>query len=373
MSAPAIGHAAPAYDGRDAGVGDDPGTPNAGAPGAGDGVHAALRALLERAAGAFEFPQVVRALERMYPDRAPVGGFGDPAAEVARFGVRPSLAFPPGDVARVTFPEAGGAGQARVEVNFLGLVGPAGVLPHVYTQLAAERTAARDTGLRDFLDLFQHRLVSLFYRAWRATRLHAAVGEAGDADRLTAHLRDLVGLGTRGLAGRQPFADEALLHYAALLLPRTRPAAAFAQLVGDYLGVPCAVEEFVGAWYPLAEGTQCALGEDDESAQLGVGSVVGDAVWDQTARVRLRLGPLTRAEYDALLPTGERHAALAALARYFTDDALDVEVRLVLARAEVPGCVLGAATGALGWGTWLSTRTPPRDPDDTAFLAARAA
>jgi type VI secretion system protein ImpH len=332
-------------------------------------VHASLRALLARSAATFDFPQVVRALERMYPDRTPVGGFGDPAAEVVRFGVRPSLGFPPGDVAGVTVPEHGDPGQPTVEVNFMGLVGPAGVLPHVYTQQVAERTAARDTAPRDFLDLFQHRLVSLFYRAWRSTRLHVAVGEPGEADRLTTHLRDLVGVGTRGLADRLAAPDEVLVHYAALLLPRTRPAAALAELARDFLGAACAVEEFVGAWYPLAEGTQCALGEDAECAALGVGSVVGDAVWDHTARVRLRVGPLTRAQYDALLPGGARHAAFASLVRFFTDGALDVEVRLVLARDEVPGCVLGAATGALGWGTWLSTRTPSRDPDETTFLA----
>jgi type VI secretion system protein ImpH len=194
-----------------------------------------------------------------------------------------------------------------------------------------------------------------------------AVGEADD--RLTAHLRDLLGLGTVGLAERLPLPDETLLYYAGLLAPRARSATALRQLVSDYFGVPCAIDELVGAWYPLAPGTQCALGADDESAQLGVGSVVGDAVWDHLARVRLRLGPLTRAQYDDFLPGGRAHAALRPLARFFTGDELDVELQLVLLRDEVPACVLGdEAGGALGWGCWLSTRPPAHDPADTVLL-----
>lgn len=334
-----------------------------------DAGHAALRRQLERSATAFEFAQVVRALERLTPQRAPVGRFGDPAAEVARFTAHPSLAFPSSDVEEVKLAEAGGSSPARVEVNFFGLIGPAGVLPRVYTQYVAERSAARDTALRDFLDLFQHRLLSLFYRGWRAAHPHVAVGEDGDEDRLTAHLRDLAGLGTPALHDRLGVADAALLSYVGLVAPQTRPAGALRQLLSTFFGVPCEVEQFVGAWYPVAAGTQCSLGAEDECTSLGIGTVVGDAVWDHLARIRVRLGPLTRAQYDEFLPGAAGYRSLRAITQYFTGDQLDVELQLVLARDEVPAAILGdEGGGALGWASWLRTREPARDPDDTVLL-----
>jgi type VI secretion system protein ImpH len=323
-----------------------------------------LVAYLTRAARGVEFFQAVRLVEALKPGRDRVGGFGDPEREAVRFAVRPSLAFPTGDVESIAVPA--GDRPAELSVNFMGLTGAAGVLPRYYTQQVAERVAARDTALRDFLDIFHHRILSLFYRAWRKLRPQANYGTSDD--RLTAHLRDLIGLGTAGLAARLPIADDALLNYVALLAPRQRSAAALRQLVADYFRVPASVDELVGGWYAAAPGTQCALGADDASSRLGLGALVGDELWDPQGRARVRLGPLTRAQYDRFLPGGDAHAPLRALLRFFGGDEVDFEVQLVLARAHVRGLSLGGDGGApLGWGSWLSAGAMTRDPDDAVL------
>ena len=346
----------------------------------------ALMARMEAAPGTFEFAQLVRLLARVHPGRSAVGEFGDPSQEAVRFGVHPSLAFPPGDVhAVLAHPEApdaasmgtarvaragmrGSGGQPFMEVNFMGLLGPAGVLPKNYTQFAAERVAAKDTAFRDFLDLFHHRLVSLFYRAWRTARPHVAAGEGAEDDALSARLRSVIGIGMPSLEQRLPLDDAVLMRHAALLAPHARSATALRQLLIGYLEVPVAVEEFVPAWYKLAPGTQCALGEDDETTMLGIGSVVGDEVLDHGARARVCIGPLSRTMFNSLLPGTVGHQSLKSLVRFVAGDAVEVEVRLVLDRRAVPATVLGTDGGALGWGTWLRTREPDRDPDDTTFL-----
>ncbi|MCU0625063.1 MAG: type VI secretion system baseplate subunit TssG [Gemmatimonadaceae bacterium] len=352
-----------------------------------DPAREALLVRMERIPGAFEFAQLVRLLAVAHPGRTDVGGFGDPSQEAVRFGVHPSLAFPPGDVERVlAHPDdseeaharrmgkrsragmRGSGGQPFMEVNFLGLIGPAGVLPKTYTQYAAERTAARDTAFRDFLDLFHHRLVSLFYRAWRATRPHVAAGERADDDILSMRLRGTIGIGSPALEGRLPIDDAVLLRHAALLAPHARSATALRQLLVAYLEVPVVVEEFVPAWYPVGPGTQCALGEDDDTVMLGLGTVVGDMVLDHGARARVHIGPMPRALFDSLLPGTRGHEALKSLVRFVAGDAVEVEVRLVLRRDDVPATTIGAGDSALGWGTWLRTRRPDRDPDDTTFL-----
>jgi type VI secretion system protein ImpH len=312
----------------------------------------------------FGFFQAVRLLGRLYPERRGVGMFGDPAAEVVHFSARPSIAFPPSELHGVDLP---GNRPARMVVNFMGLIGPLGVLPYNLTLLVAERARARDRALRDFLDIFQHRLLSLFYRAWEKYHFTATY-ERDARDGVTEHLRDLIGLGIGAFRNRAAVPDEALLGYTGLLAQQPRSAVALQQLLEDFLDVPVAVEQFVGGWYALSSGTQCRVGDEGPADQLGQGAVVGDEIWDQQARVRIRIGPLTREQYERFLPGGTSYQSLRSLARFFTHDQFDFEVQLVLARAEVPPCVLGSEERRpppLGWGTWLRTKPFARDADET--------
>jgi type VI secretion system protein ImpH len=312
----------------------------------------------------FEFFQAVHLLERLQPDRLPVGRFGDPQREAVRLTTSLGVAFPASEIQALDDKE----GQPRMAVNFLGLTGPQGLLPLAYSLYVGERARAGDHAMKDFLGIFDHRMLSLFYRAWEKT--HVGVTHGGESrDWLTRHLFNLVGLGGDALRGRLPLADEALLFYAGLLSLPTRPAAGLEQLLGDFFGVPVEVEQFVGAWYPLDQATQSELGGDESaSGQLGLGAVAGDEIWDQQSRVRVRIGPLTRRQYDAFLPGGSAHESLRALTRFYTNDQIDFETQLVLARDEVPRFQLGdAAPLPLSWCTWLASAPLERDPDDTVL------
>ena len=319
----------------------------------------AVERVLREDPTSFSFFQIVRLLERLHPDRAPVGGWADPGDEVLRFGVSTTLGFPPAEIQTLQLDTEGPRDTpAAMRVHFMGLLGPQGLLPHGYTAHAAERARARDTAFRDFLDIFHHRALSLFYRAWAKHRA-AVVHESGGEDRLYDHLLDLSGMGTAGLRGRLPTPDGALAFYAGLFAGQSRSADGLARLIGDYFHVPATVEQFVGEWRRLDAGGQCTLGEDDASGQLGFG-VLGDAAWDPHSSVRLRLGPLTRAQFDAFLPDGPAHAALRSLARFYARD------EVTPCRLEVPGP--GLRLGAtLGRGTWLASKPLSRDPDETTL------
>jgi type VI secretion system protein ImpH len=315
---------------------------------------------------AFGFFQAVRLLQRLWPGRKAVGRFADPAEEVVRFDVAPFIHFPASEIHEL---EIDDDGPARMTVNFMGLTGPLGVLPFYYTLLVGDRVAARDRTIKDFLDIFHHRIVSLFYRAWEKNRL-AAGYEKGDDDRITDHLHDLIGLGLPEQRRRLAVPDEALLFYAGLLAPQQRSAVGLDMMLEDYFGVPVEVEQFVGGWYPLATSSQTSVGEAEASSRLGDGAVVGDEIWDQQARVRVKVGPLSRERYDEFLPTGSAHEALRALVRFYCNDQFDIEVQLILDRDEVPACVIGATDDdavPLGWSTWIKTTPFDRDADEAVL------
>jgi type VI secretion system protein ImpH len=325
----------------------------------------ALEAELRENPTAFGFFQAVHLLERMRPEREGVGRFVDPAMEVVRFGAHRSIAFPASEIQSL---DMAGQGPARMLVNFLGLIGPTGVLPHHYTLLATDRGRSRESAYGDFLDLFHHRLLSLFYRAWKKNRVAVAVG--GDEDRLREHVLDLVGMGLPELRQNLAFDENVLVFYAGLLSTQHRGAVALEQLLEDFFEVPVEVRQFEGGWYPLPEWDLCEMGEDrvGASSRLGGGAVVGEEIWDPQSRIRIRVGPLPLAEYRRFLPSGEAYERLRELTRFFGNDEYEFELQPVLAGSEVPGCVLGAGDDEpqpLGWSTWISSAVFPRDADET--------
>ncbi len=316
-------------------------------------------------APSFEFFQAVALLQRLMSDRRPVGHFSSPEDEVVRFHANPRMGFPASEVQQLEFHANA---PADMMVNFMGLTGPQGVLPYVYSELILERLRAKDHTLQSFFDIFNHRAISLMYRAFQRTRFPVNYA-AGSRDYFTQYLRDLLGIGTSGLRDRQAIEDEALMHYVSLVAMQSRSAAALEQILADYFEVPVEIEQFTGAWYSIDASTQCAMNEKDTmSTQIGGGAVVGDAVWDRQGRARIRIGPISMARYDDFLPGGSAHAALRSITQFFSNGCVDFEAQLVLDRKEVPAVELdfdAKHPARLGWVSWAKTAPLSADPDDT--------
>jgi type VI secretion system protein ImpH len=322
----------------------------------------------------FDFFQAVRLLGILQPGRSAVGQFSHPLGEIARFTTHASLSFPASQIQSLTWDSGS---QPSMSINFMGLVGPLGVLPVPYTELVIERRRSRDTAFHDFLDLFNHRAASLFYQAWEKSRFMIGY-ERGGGDPLTAGAFALFGLGTSALQNRQRVRDESLLFYSGLFDMATRPAVALESILADYFDVDIEIEQFVGVWRQLDAADCCVFEEGEpESYQLGLGAVVGNEIWDQQSRARIRIGPLTAERYRDFLPTGAAYEPLRALTKTFSGDEIEFEVQLILKREEVPPCRLGDPEAdplqpdgpALGWQTWLNPRAQMnRNPSDTILL-----
>lgn len=320
---------------------------------------------LREDANSFEFFQAVTLLQRLRRDSQPVGRFSNPEDEAVHFSVNNELAFPASQVQEISYREDS---PAQMKVNFMGLSGPMGVLPYCYSELVLERLRAKDKSLASFLDIFNHRIISFFYRAWEKYRFPVTY-YLGDEDLFTHHLLDLIGLGTPGLQERQVVPDDAFLHYVALLGEQSRSPSALEAILRDYFQVPVEIEQFIGAWYRLDPSTQCSMQEDnDDSEQLGRGAIVGDEIWDQRSRVRIKLGPMTLPQYRDFLPDGSAFEPLRAITTFFSNNELDFEAQLFLRQEEVPSCEVGfegEESPRLGWVTWLKSKPLDRNPGDT--------
>jgi type VI secretion system protein ImpH len=337
---------------------------------------ASLEETLFEEAFRFEFFQAVRLLERIQKERASVGQHNTPPhREVVRFRTRPSLQFPASEIydltrgadSRNAESAEGDGSQPVMTVNFMGLIGPTGVLPNHTTELVAERVRYKDTALWEFLDLFNHRIVSFFYRAWERYRFTVAF-ERGTGDVFTTILFNLVGLGTRGLREKLDFPEKGLLLYSGLIAQRPHSSAAVQAILGDYFGVQARVTPFTGQWLKLDEESLCRLGQ--ANSELGESTIAGARIWDVQSKFRLSFGPLTLDEFRAFLPSGPNFKTSLQLLRLLVGSELDFDVQLVLKASEVPACQLGGAGegSRLGWTTWL--KTEPFDQDDSQVVFA---
>jgi type VI secretion system protein ImpH len=328
-----------------------------------------VRQALFREPYTFDFFQAVRVLGWLEPDKAPIGRHNHPQKEVVRIGANPILHFPPSAIHSLT--ERPG-GNPEMTVNFMGLIGPLGALPNYVTELISQRIRAKDHTMLAFLNIFNHRLTSFFYQAWEKNHFTVAY-ERGRGDPLSECLFALIGFGTKGIRGRQPVEDEAFIYYSGLFALMPKSALALESVVGDYFDIPVELEPFVGVWRRLAPPDFCEFGGPvAESTQLGFGAVVGEEVWDQGSRLRLKLGPLTFARYRDFLPDGREWPVLKALVRSFCGYDLEFEVQLILRREDVPSFELRSPEEGplcLGWHTWFNSGGDfGRNPGDTILL-----
>lgn len=374
----------------------------------------------------FDFFQAVRLFERAQPQRRPIGRNGPPAQEVVRLTANVSLSFPPSSLYEVIAPTEA-LPVYRLVLNFFGLFGPSGVLPRHYTEqiIRVERLSRSPEreALRAWLDLFNHRLGSFFYRAWEKYRFWVGQerGELflAEPDLFTQALYSLVGMGLprsrgglvvasapAGLSGVSPpslpsapslsllssstlspssalqsatppgdpprIDDLGLLYFAGIIAKKPRSAIGLELLLAGYFRWPVRVLQFVGRRLRLDEANRSRLGAANN--QLGRTAVAGMSVWDVQNHFRVQIGPLTSDQFHALMPDrtarnpDQLFDLVCQLVRFYAGMELDISLQLILRADAVPPARVGVTASArLGWNIWLARRTDAADADEAIF------
>jgi type VI secretion system protein ImpH len=296
----------------------------------------------------FDLFAVLRRMEAGAAATPRLGRAPRPSLEPLRLGQEPSSSFAPSTLAsarrRAGLPP-------KLQVYSFGLFGPNGPLPLALTEYAHERAIhAGDRALTEFADLFHHRFLLLFYRAWAQAQSTASL-DRSEGDDFTRYCASLIGHGLPGQGHADSVPLHARLAHSGHLVRQTRNAEGLARMLGNFFGTGCHIEEHRGDWLPLPCEERSRLGRR-LGARLGVDSVAGAAVWDRQHRFRIELGPMPLALYLSVLPGSEGARQVRDWVRGYVGIEFDFDLRLVLRADQVGGTSLGA-NARLGWTSWL--------------------
>lgn len=301
----------------------------------------------------FEFVQAIRLLEQLAGDAEPLADGVNPAAEPVRLRSNISQSFPASEVEELT---PGEDGPPELTLNVLSLAGAHGPLPPPYTELILERIWRGDVGIRDFLDIFHHRLLSMMYRMRTMNRVWLT-NRRPDETPVGEYLYSLIGLASPATRNRMHVPDRAMLFYAGLFSSRSRSAIGLQQILSDYFRVKVDVRQFRGGWRFLQRDEWTSVGTRGRNNSLGRNMVLGFRMWDQQTRFGIQIGPLSLDEFMQFLPNGRAFPKLQDMVRFYAGEGQEVRVRLGIAPNQMPPNVLGKSR--LGWTSWL--KQSPRE------------
>lgn len=329
----------------------------------------ALWVALAKEPWAHDFFQTLRRLEALHPASARLGEALRPGVEPVRLGQDIELDFAPAGLSSL---ETGSGPVPRLGVRFFGLFGPMGPMPLHLTEFVRDRLRQHgDPTLARFADVFHHRALLLFYRAWAQAQPVVQRDRPADDD-FARWSGAFIGLGSPArVSAAEHVPDDARRHHIAHLMRGPRNAEGLEKLLASHFRVPVRVQPHIGHWMALRREDRTRLvsvWDAGHRNRLGIDVVAGSRVWDRQYRFRIVLGPLSLLDYERFLPGSSALLALREWVRQFVGPSLVWDVQPVLRGAGVPALQLGPRHAGhrtrLGLSTWLGRRGPHPDRAD---------
>jgi len=307
----------------------------------------------------YEFHQVMKALESTKPEGSPLGSGAFPADEAIRIQSRVSLSPSPSDISHISYTQ----GTYVVEINFMGLAGLQGPLPLPYTERILDRQRIRDYGPTEFLDLFNHRFVSLFHCIYKKT-LVGLYNKPASKMPIGRTIQGISGFLTQKIT--QDIPPETYLQFGAAFWHQQKNKFAFQKMLDSFFKVPISVFPFQGRWVFLDEAQKTKIGNQGQFQSLGKGACLGNKAWNQSAGIKMKVGPLPHDRFLTFLKSGQAYKNLISFCYAYLGGGQEFIVQLGIHPQEIPPLRLNGKR-ALGWTSWFSSQTK-QDPDFQVHL-----
>ncbi|MCO1332927.1 type VI secretion system baseplate subunit TssG [Microbulbifer sp. OS29] len=303
-----------------------------------------------------------------------IGSAAPPAKELIRFSAQSGLSYISSDVLRLekkTIQQDESSDeeshQWHMEVGFTGLIGSQGVMPYYLTELVQKELRENNTALRDFLDMFNHRSISLFYQAWHKYQLpvnyeRQRLQNSREPDKFTHALASLAGLGTSEMRYRMPIPDEALLGMTGHLSSGRCSATALSSMIKHYFDLSVRIEQFQGQWDELPSDILCRLPSDEIprgiNNSLGVNTILGTHCFQAQNKFQVIIESMAYEQFMTIAPGTKKLEALKEFIRFSAGIELDFELSVTLSTSQVSPIQLNKKAEnepLLGWNTHMAS------------------
>jgi type VI secretion system protein ImpH len=268
---------------------------------------------------------------------------------VKKIRVRPelSLAFPESDITKIE--ESTPPGSFMITAAFLGLYGSSSPLPTFYTEDLLQELSQDRSVSRDFYDIFNSRLYSLYFGIWKHYHLFFNIAEDPDKDVLQ-RLYCLAGLGGETLreSAENPYG---MLRYIGLATQFPRSAEGLRALLADGLSEPTVhITQCRERTANIPEEQRLFLGASGNI--LGEDAYLGAEIADRAGNFRVHIGPVSREAFYRYLPNQPDFQRLGQLIRFYLDQPLTWDVEVTMDAQDLSTTIV-SSQAMLGCNTWI--------------------
>lgn len=311
------------------------------------------------------FAPLLRYLDANAPLAARIGYSVSPKQDSARFGQTALLHFHSSPFTQVSFETTNG--DYKLKNSYWGMLGINGPLPTHLTEYAIERNhRLKDKTFTEFLDVFNHRFISLFYRAW------------ADAEPCVSHDRpneDHFKNKITSISGEESPAQDAFeqnkhvhQYLAGLFSQKNRSSAVLSQLLSEFLSLEVSITPFAGRWYDLNAAEITRLGAKNSS--LGIDCIAGTRTYQRSFNFLITIGPVDYTEYLGLLNNKQRLESLIALTQKAVGQEYEFALDIVLKPYQTKPSYLGATQ--LGINSWCQDKSNHLTQHDPILVYKKA-
>jgi type VI secretion system protein ImpH len=302
----------------------------------------------------YNFFELVRRLEQANCDLPKIGTSNKLEDNTIRFGQYPSLAFAPSSIHNY---QIGKSGIDRLIINFFGLLGPNGPMPLYFTQYVHSRSMSYyDSALQEFLDIFHHRLISMFYRAWSLNELTVSY-DRPEEDDLSFYLGCLLGMYSTPKRNKNFYSK---LYWGGRFIGKNPNAEGLTKILSDFFNIPIRIKEFVGSYISIPKQFRLLLGRVPDNTTLGQNTVLGSKYYSLSDKFKIIVGALNLKEYKEILPNKKSYQLFKDWINRYITNPLTWEINCIVKAEEISPARLGNHS-QLGFTTWLTSQSVKDD------------
>jgi type VI secretion system protein ImpH len=297
-----------------------------------------------------DFAPLLRYLDANAPLASRIGYSVSPKQDCVRFGQTPLLHFHSSAFTEVRFGAVNG--NYKLKNSYWGMLGINGSLPNHLTEYAIERNyRLKDKTFAEFLDIFHHRFISLFYRAWADAECSVS-HDRPEHDTFKQRISTFSG---ETNVQQEAFNQNQNIHQylSGLFSQKNRSSKVLSQLLSESLHLDVSIAEFQGCWYDIEPSEKTRLGSTN--ATLGMDSIIGERTFQRSFNFSINIGPIDYAQYMALLNNKQRIKSIIAITQKAVGQEYEFSINVLLKAYQTQPCQLGSAQ--LGINSWCQDKS----------------